>query len=86
MHTTSTCPITGMMLHMKIQCGKEDIKNAQNFASVMGATSGCTLRLLLYTLPLEEQGLKNDIHGDASLCSVNIVNELASIAWRIFPS
>jgi hypothetical protein len=37
---------------MEIQHGKDGMKS-QKFNSDVGATSGCTLRLLLETIPLE---------------------------------
>jgi hypothetical protein len=41
------------MRHMEIQCGKEGMKTAK-FNANMGATAGCTIRLLLNSIPQEE--------------------------------
>jgi hypothetical protein len=62
---------------MEIQRGKEGIKSAQ-FNDIMGATSGCTLRLLLNTIPQEQQiATSYGIRGDAWLGSVKTANEVA---------
>jgi hypothetical protein len=42
----------------------------------MGATAGCTIRLLLNSIPQEEQGAKHGIWGDAWFGSVNTANEV----------
>jgi hypothetical protein len=39
---TTACPITGCMLHMEIQRGKEKMKEKQ-YNREIGATAGCTL-------------------------------------------
>jgi hypothetical protein len=41
---------------MEIQRGKEGMKS-QKFNKEIGATAGCTLRLLLNTIPQEKQGV-----------------------------
>jgi hypothetical protein len=41
----AACPNTGCMLYLEIQRGKEAMKSLHHNAA-MGATAGCTLRLL----------------------------------------
>jgi hypothetical protein len=63
------------MHHLEIQHGKEGMKNAQ-FNSEVGATSGCTLRLLLNSIAEEDNGLKHCIQGDDWFGSVRTANEV----------
>jgi hypothetical protein len=63
------------MRYMEIQRGKEGMKSAK-FNSTIGATAGCTLRLLLNTIPEEDRGTKYGIRGDAWFGSVNTANEV----------
>jgi hypothetical protein len=49
---------------MEIQCGKEGMKTATSNAAV-GATAGCTLWLLLDSIPEDDKGKKHGIRGDA---------------------
>jgi hypothetical protein len=63
------------MRHMEIQRGKEGMKTAK-FNATMGATAGCTTRLLLNSIPQEEQRAKHGIRGDAWFGSVNTANEV----------
>jgi len=73
---TTACPITGVMRHLEIQRGKEGMKNSQ-FNAQVGATTGCTLRLLLNTiLPPEQQGTKHGIRADAWFGSVRTATEV----------
>jgi hypothetical protein len=72
---TSACPVTGVMRHMEIQRGKEGMKTAK-FNNTMGATTGCTIRLLLNSIPIEHQEEKHGIRGDAWFGSVNTTNEV----------
>jgi hypothetical protein len=46
------------------------------FSSKVGATSGCTLRLLLNSIAEEDNGLKHCIQGDAWFGSVRNANEV----------
>ena len=72
---TAACPVSGVIHYMDIQHGKEGMKAAK-FSSTMGATSGCTIRLLLNSIPVERQGEKHGIRGDAWFGSVNTANEV----------
>ncbi len=60
---------------MEIQRGKEGMKISQ-FNAQVGATTGCTLTLLLNTLPPEQQGKKHGIHADAWFGSVRTATEV----------
>jgi len=72
---TAACPVTGVLRQMEIQKGKEGMKSAQ-FNNTMGATAGCTVRLLLNSIPPGDQD-KYGIRGDAWFGSVNTANEVA---------
>jgi hypothetical protein len=66
----------GVIRHMEIQRGKEGMKSAK-FNDIMGATSGCTLQLLLNTIPQQQQiGSCHGIRGDAWFSSVKTANEV----------
>ena len=70
---TVACPKTGVMLHLEIQRGKEGMKGSRHNAS-MGATAGCTLRLL------EDTGTGQPCKGikaDAWFGSVVAASQLA---------
>jgi hypothetical protein len=54
---------------MEMQPDKDGMKT-QKFYSDVGATAGCTLRLLLETIPCEKQGIKHGIHNDAWFGSI----------------
>jgi hypothetical protein len=60
---------------MEIQHGKEGMKTAK-FNNTIGATAGCTLRLLLNSIPVDQQGAKHGVRGDAWFGSVNTANEV----------
>ncbi len=47
------------------------------FNNSVGATAGCTLRLLLESIPQEKQGIKHRIRGDAWFGSVETASEIA---------
>ena len=64
------------MRHMEIQLGKEGMKDKM-FNNSLGATAGCTLRLLLESIPQEKQGIKHGICGDAWFGSVRTASEVA---------
>ncbi len=49
---------------------------SDHFNNTMGATAGCTFRLLLKPIPESEQD-KHGIRGDAWFGSVNTANEVA---------
>ena len=46
------------------------------FNNEVGATAGCTLRLLLGTIPQEERQTKHGIRGDAWFGSIKTANEI----------
>ena len=54
---------------MEIQRGKEGMKT-KKFNAAVGATAGCTLRLLLDSIPEEDKWIRHGIHGDAWFGSV----------------
>jgi hypothetical protein len=64
------------MHHMEIQRGKDGMKT-KKFNLDVGATAGCTLRLLLETIPPELQGVRHGIHADAWFRSVNTASEVS---------
>jgi hypothetical protein len=47
---TSACPVTGVMTMKEIQMGKEGMKE-KRYNRELGATMGCTLRLLEDSIP-----------------------------------
>jgi len=61
---------------MEIQRGKEGMKTKM-FNAEIGATAGCTLRLLLNSIPEEDKGIKHGIRGDAWFGSVRAASEIA---------
>ena len=64
------------MCHIEIQHGKEGMKEKM-FNNSVGTTAGCTLRLLLESIPHEKQGIKHGICGDAWFGSVKTASEVA---------
>jgi hypothetical protein len=46
------------------------------FNSDVGATAGCTLRLLLETIPCEKKGIKHGFHADDWIGSVKTTSEV----------
>jgi hypothetical protein len=62
------------MRYMEIQRGKQGMKNHQ-FNQQLGATGGCTLRLLLNSIP-NEVSKKHGIRGDSWFGSVKTANEV----------
>jgi hypothetical protein len=50
---------------------------SQGFNQQLGATTGCTLRLLLGCVPQEMSGIKHGVRGDAWFGSVRTANEVA---------
>ncbi len=61
---------------MEIRQGKDGMKS-QEFNKDVGATAGCTLRLLLNSIPEEKRGERHGIRGDAWFGSVRTANEVA---------
>jgi uncharacterized protein YeaO (DUF488 family) len=69
------CPITGVMRRMEIQRGKEGMRS-EEFNSQVGATAGCTLRLLLSTIPKDADPYKHGIRADDWFSSIKTANEI----------
>jgi hypothetical protein len=69
------CPITGVMRRMEIQRGKEGMRS-EEFNSQVGASAGCTLRLLLGTIPKDADPYKHGIWADAWFGSIKTENEI----------
>jgi hypothetical protein len=61
---------------MEIQRGKEGMKS-QDFNQLLGAMTGCTLRLLLGCVPQGMPVIKYGVRGDAWFGSVRTANEVA---------
>ena len=66
---------------MEIQRGKEGMKDKM-FNNSLGATAGCTLRLLLESIPQEKQGIKHGIRHDAWFRSVQLPVRLHALAMK----
>ncbi len=71
------------MHHMEIQHGKEGTKSSK-FNDTMGATTCCTLGLLLNTILPEQQGSKHRIQGDAWFGNVNTANGVGISGYNGF--
>jgi hypothetical protein len=63
------------MRKMEIQRGKDGMKS-QKFNQQVGATAGCTLRLLLDTIPQDMKTSKHGVRGDAWFGSIKTANEI----------
>jgi hypothetical protein len=63
------------MIQMEIQHGKEGMKGKMFNASV-GTSAGCSLRLLLESIPQEAQRIKHGICGDAWIGSIRTASEV----------
>jgi hypothetical protein len=74
---TSACPTTGVMTMMEIQRGKEGMKD-KKYNRELGATTGCTLRLLEDTIPDYDNDQAHGIRGDAWFGSVRTASEVGS--------
>lgn len=61
---------------MEIQRGKDGMKS-QQFNQQVGATTGCTLRLLLGTIPQGMEGVRHGVRGDAWFGSIQTASEVA---------
>jgi hypothetical protein len=57
------------MRKIEIQRGNDGMKN-QQFNQQVGATAGCTLRLLLDTIPQDLKTSKHGVRGDAWFGSI----------------
>jgi hypothetical protein len=73
---TTACSITGIIRYMEIRQGKDGMKS-QEFNKDVGATAGCTLRLLLNSILEEKKSEQHGIRGDAWFGSVRTANEVA---------
>jgi hypothetical protein len=60
---------------MEIQRGKEGMKT-EEFNRSVGATTGCTLRALLSSVPQQATQQKFGIRGDAWFRSIRTANEV----------
>jgi len=66
----SACPILGVIRHLEIQRGKEGMKNLK-YNSTVGATTGCTLRLLEGSVGGDDdEDNRHCIQGDAWFGSI----------------
>jgi hypothetical protein len=63
------------MRRMEIQRGKEGMKSKE-FNLQVGATAGCTFRLLLGTIPEDTNPYKHGIRADAWFGSIKTANEI----------
>ena len=63
------------MRRMEIQREKDGMKN-QQFNKQVGATAGCTLRLLLGTIPHDAEPSKHGIRADAWFGCIKTANEV----------
>jgi hypothetical protein len=63
------------MRKIEIQRGKDGMKS-QQFNQQVGATTGCTLRLLLDTIPQDLKTCKHGVRGDAWFGSIRTANEI----------
>jgi hypothetical protein len=63
------------MRKIEIQRGKDGMKS-QQFNQQVGATAGCTLRLLLDTIPQDLKNSKHGVRGDAWFGSIRTANEI----------
>ncbi len=75
------------MRFMEIQRGKEGMK-PQKFNKEIGATAGCTLRLLINAIPPPMAGVKHSIREDEWFGSVRTANEVAlrgheAVEWML---
>jgi hypothetical protein len=68
---------------LEIQRGKEGMKS-QQFNKEVGATAGCTLRLLLNTILLHIAGVKHGIRGDAWFGSIQTAMKWHNEAMKLF--
>ncbi len=66
---TSVCLIIGVMRKIEIQ-------KSQQFNQQVGATAGCTLRLLLDTICQDLKTYKHGVRGDAWFGSIKTANEI----------
>jgi hypothetical protein len=71
----AACPVTGVMRCMEKKCGKEVMKSAK-YNRTLGATASCTLKLILNTIPEEDQETNHGMRGDAWFGSINTANEV----------
>jgi hypothetical protein len=78
----AACPITGICRHMEIQRAKKGMKTA-TFNAAVGATAGCTLWLLLDSIPEDARGKRQGICGDAWFGSVWAASEISRCGHEI---
>ena len=69
----ATCPVTGCVLHLEIQCGKDGMKDAQH-NHTLGVTTGCSLCLLEGSTGVGSTG--HGLRGDAWFSSMKTAMEI----------
>ncbi len=70
---TAACPVIGIMRFLEIQRGKGGMKS-KRFNQEVGATAGCTLRLVLEGIPIESDQ-SHGIRADAWFGSIRTASE-----------
>jgi hypothetical protein len=72
---SAACPITGVIRSLEIQRGKQGM-SSMKYNNAIGATAGCTLRLLEEAIPEEDKANTHGVRGDAWFGSVKNASEL----------
>ena len=65
----TACPVSGIMLFLEIQRGKDGMKN-QRLNNILGATAGCTVRMFEGSIGTQDANVGHGIKGDAWFGSV----------------
>ena len=74
----SACPILGVIRHLEIQRGKEGMRHQEHNAT-LGATTGCTIRLLQRSISDDEKQERHAIQGDAWFGSIGTCANVAKL-------
>lgn len=72
----SACPVLGVIRHLEIQRGKEGMRH-QDHNATLGATTGCTIRLLERSIPEDERTERFCIQGDSWFGSIATCSNVA---------